>query len=338
MTAVGGIQTSVGGKMAPGIEGAWASTNPRSSYVAGPGGLVAGSAGLTVGRFAWVDWAQMDADNAPAVANNFGSGNPSGFFAFEMQALITGFLGSASMLAVAGQGVTLMTDGDYWVKNYGSNYATPGMYCYADLATGKPSFASGVNAANVISPSSAYVTAQTGKTVTGYIIDNILYVTTATNPIYRGSTLTAGTGVTVGAKVKDQLTSTETGGALNGKGTYSLDTGEMTAYSAGSPGTITFSYGQLTITTLASGTVVLGAMLGTSASDTVPANDAVTDFITGTGGTGNYAVSSATAIATSGAPSSTLTLTTNVVTVWTAQSGGAAGELIKIATPRQRLM
>ncbi len=49
-----GFQTRINQYPAPGVEGAFAGTNPHATYQAGEGALVAGEDGLTVGRFAWM--------------------------------------------------------------------------------------------------------------------------------------------------------------------------------------------------------------------------------------------------------------------------------------------
>lgn len=47
-----GFQTRINQYPAPGVEGAFAGTNPHATYQAGEGALVAGEDGLIVGRFA----------------------------------------------------------------------------------------------------------------------------------------------------------------------------------------------------------------------------------------------------------------------------------------------
>ena len=85
-----GFQTRINQYPAPGVEGAFAGTNPHATYQAGEGALVAGNGGLSVGRFAW------DVDG---VASNAGSGVPSGFVHRDGQASITIWLGQASSRA-----------------------------------------------------------------------------------------------------------------------------------------------------------------------------------------------------------------------------------------------
>ena len=49
-----GFQTQVNAQQAPACAGDFASANPRAATVSPEGGFVAGAAGVTVGRFAWI--------------------------------------------------------------------------------------------------------------------------------------------------------------------------------------------------------------------------------------------------------------------------------------------
>ena len=317
---MGAIQQTVQGRMAPGIEGAWASTNPRSSYVAGPGGLVAGLSGVTVGRFAWVSYQSVDLDEAPAIANNFGSGSVSGFVSFDMQANITTFLADASVVVTPGNGVTLMTTGDYWVKNYGSGYVTPGMYCFADLLTGKPTFSASNSATVVTSASTSAVTATTTTTLTGSISDNILTVTAKNANIYPGMTI-AGSGVATGSKIMLQLTPLLSGEVANGLGRYALNIGNQTVASEA----MTTSYGVLTLGGTPSGAFVIGAYVSATG---YTGGGFITQQLTGSGGTASgdtMVVDNDTTFS-----GQTASATTNVLTSWYALSGGSANQFIKI--------
>src|SRR5258706_7781516 len=107
---------------APAVAGDFASTNPRSAYPAGPGGLVAGAAGVTIGRFAWAVWNTVDGDNAPgtvsnnfpgigvnvAAASNVGGSLPQGLVHREQQGLITAYLAESGMVLPGGFAITLM--------------------------------------------------------------------------------------------------------------------------------------------------------------------------------------------------------------------------------------
>lgn len=122
------FQTSV--KTTPAIAqaGDFASSNPRSVVVAPEGGFVAGTGGVTVGRFVWVQ-----ADGYTVL--NTGSGVPDGFVHREQQALITAFLGETSNVVPAGLPVTVMRTGDYFATCTVGG-ATRGQKAFAKLADG----------------------------------------------------------------------------------------------------------------------------------------------------------------------------------------------------------
>lgn len=122
------FQTVVNVQQAPGVAGDFASSNPRASTIAVEGGFVAGAAGVTVGRFAWVQ-----ADGRTVL--NSGSGVPDGFVHREQQALISTYLAEASNLIPQGFGVTLMRTGDYFMTA-NVNGATRGQKIFASLTDG----------------------------------------------------------------------------------------------------------------------------------------------------------------------------------------------------------
>lgn len=105
-----GFQTQVNLTPAPAVAGDFASANPRKAFVGPESGFVAGAAGVTVGRFAWIQ-----SDGVTVLST--GTGKPDGFIHREQQALITAFLGEASNLVQPGFPVTIMSTGDYWAKS-----------------------------------------------------------------------------------------------------------------------------------------------------------------------------------------------------------------------------
>lgn len=122
------FQTVVNAQQAPAVAGDFASVNPRASVVSPEGGFVCGAAGVTVGRFAWVQ-----ADGVTVL--NTGTGKPDGFVHREQQALITAYLGEASNLIPQGFMVTLMRTGDYYATaTVGA--ATKGQKAFAKLSDG----------------------------------------------------------------------------------------------------------------------------------------------------------------------------------------------------------
>lgn len=121
------FQTRINQYLPIGVEGDFASDNPVSTWLAGEGALVAGDDGVTVGRFAWVD-----ADNMTAA--NTGTGEPQGFVSREGQALITDWMGNASMVIPVGMAVDLKTRGDFIVRT--TTVATVGQKVFASLTDG----------------------------------------------------------------------------------------------------------------------------------------------------------------------------------------------------------
>jgi hypothetical protein len=304
-----GFQQQVNTQPAPAVEGDFASQNPRFSVPAGPGGLVSGLAGVTIGRFAWATAISQDADAAPASVANTGVGAPTGFVHREQQALITQFLADASMVVPQGFAVTLMSGGDFWVKNAGAGQALSGQKAYANFADGRVTFAATASAATV--SLTASIAASTFS-VTGSIAGNVLTVTAVTSgTIVPGATI-SGTGIAIGTQVVGQLT-----GTAGGVGTYAVSIGEQTAAST----TVSGTYGTMTVT-VGTGVVVGGLLSGTG----VAAGTSVTALGTGSGGTGTYIVNNNTVVA-----STAITETTNVENKFIAMSAGMAGELVKIS-------
>lgn len=123
-----GFQTQVNLTPAIGLNGDFASGNPRASFPSPEGGFVAGSGGVTVGRFAWVG------SDGKTVLNT-GTGKPQGFIHREQQAFITTYLAESGSNVPAGQPVTLMNKGDYFATAT-VNAAVIGQKVFAKLADG----------------------------------------------------------------------------------------------------------------------------------------------------------------------------------------------------------
>lgn len=113
------------------VAGDFASANPRASVLAGEGAFVAGAGGVTVGKFAWVQ------PDGRTVLNSGAAGIlPDGFVHRDQQALITVYLGEASMVIPAGFPVTLHNEGDFRATVSGATAATRGAAVSAVSATG----------------------------------------------------------------------------------------------------------------------------------------------------------------------------------------------------------
>lgn len=154
------FQSLVNVTQAPAVAGDFASLNPRHSALAPIGdgtlsGFIAGTGGVTVGLFVW-------AGSDGVTLTNAGSGAPLGFVAREMQALITVFLGEASLVVPAGLPLGSIFDGgDFWAKNTGSGAVTRGLKAFASNTTGAVQFAAA------------------GATVSGYTETNFYAATPA---------------------------------------------------------------------------------------------------------------------------------------------------------------
>lgn len=315
-----GFQTQVGIMPAPAVEGDFCDSNPRYTYDAGPGGLVSGSnsgisgvSGLVVGRFGWAT-SPLDADNAPAVVNNSGSGQVSGFVHREQQGLFTVYLEEVSMAQPPGFPTTLFTGGGFWVVNRGTTEAQVGMKAYANFVGGGASFAATGSPTNSATSSSSTIGAETSS-FTGSISDNLLTVTaTSSGTIYPGTTI-SGTGVASGTQIVSQAS-----GTTGGVGTYYVNIPDQNVASTSISGT----YGLLTVGGTITGTWAVG---GTITGTGVAAGTAITALGTGTGGAGTYVVNNNTAVGTAEA----IDQVGNVETKWTAMSAGPAGALIKIS-------
>lgn len=318
-----GFQTQVYNIQAPGVEGDYADHNPRTTVDAGPGGLVAGAAGVTIGRFAWMDASRIDPMNAPVLCNNFGLGAPDGFVHREQQGLITAFLTASGMVIPAGIMVTLHQHGGFFVINRGTTYAQLNHKAYARLSDGAVAF--GVTATP---PGQASVTGSVAAStfsVTGSITGNVMTVTVVgSGTVVPGATL-SGTGVASGTKVLSQILPLLTGEATGGIGRYAVSIAEHAATST----TISGTYGTMTVTVVGSGTVSVGGVItaGGGGNTASVAGTTVRALGTGAGLTGTYIVDNNTVV-TSG----TLALSTFVETKWFATSAGAAGELIKMSS------
>lgn len=139
------FQSTVNLQQAAAVAGDFASANPRSSVVSHEGGFVAGTGGLTVGRFAWY--------SGNTVLNS-GSGTVGGFVHREQgSALISTYLAEYGNLIPAGFAVNIMRSGDYWAT-VTVNAATVGQKAFASTTDGTVQFAAA------------------GATISGYVETN----------------------------------------------------------------------------------------------------------------------------------------------------------------------
>lgn len=128
-----GFQTSVSLNQAYGVPGTLLVTYPFTSVAALPGELLAGSAGVTMARFAWAD------DDSGVVTNGKPNQLASSRFGLVTRssgrAAITGYLDESSMVIPAGNEVTLY-DGGHALVTVPSGGAKPGQKVFASYYDG----------------------------------------------------------------------------------------------------------------------------------------------------------------------------------------------------------
>lgn len=204
------FQSTINTDPAPAVEGDFASaTSVRHNVLGGPSQYVAGANGLTVGKFAWANPTTNKADNF----NN--GGNFVGFVHRDQPALITTWLGEASLVVQAGLEVTLFDRGDFWGRFAAG--ATIGQKVYANTSTG------------------ALTSAATGSPTTSTVTAN---TTNASATL----TVTAGTGLAVGQPISG--TNIPAGAYISalGTGTGGAGTYTMSAAATGSATGTTVTY------------------------------------------------------------------------------------------------
>jgi len=267
-----GFQKQVNLTPAPAVAGDFASASPRASVLAGPGGLVAGVGGVTVGNFAWVQ-----PDGVTVESYGTGTAVPNGFVHRDQQALIQNYLQQSSMNIPVGFPVTLMRQGDFWAVNNGSGASTIGGAVYARYSDGAVFTAnpSGASATGLIGSTN---TAAIGSTSTGTATGTSLVLTSLTGYVSIGDVV-SGTGVTAGTTIVSQSSGT-TGLA----GTYILS-----AASTASSATIT-TFGTVLDVSSTTGLISVGDSVAGGAG--FPAASTIVSQISGTvGGAGFYRLS-----------------------------------------------
>ena len=289
------------------VAGDFASANPRASALAGPGGFVAGPAGVTVGKFAWALPSAL-ADTDATIVTNFGQGGlkPTGFVGRqEASALITQYLQEYNNLIPQGFGVTVFSAGDFFATVNGAA-ATVGAQVYASYADGSI----WIGAA----PSGASATGSIGATFTATGSGTNLTTSAVTGLISVGDTI-SGTGVPAGTTIVSQ-----TSGTPGGAGVY-VTSVATTAAAA----TVTSFGSVLNVTAVSSGVLAPGqAISGTG----IPAGASIESQVSGAvGGVGVYTISTP---ATAYAASTAVTVAGGILTSFVAQSVAAVGELVKI--------
>jgi hypothetical protein len=314
----GGYQSQVYNQPAQAVAGDRASQNPIATYPAGPGGLIADVAGVTVGAFAWAK-PPTDPNGEYTIATQAGGigGNVAGFVYNWTQGLNTVFLSDGSMLIPQGLPVALAIQGDFWVVNNGTTVATLGQKAYAAIGTGLASFAATGSPTTTSTATGSTIVAATFS-VTGSIQNDILTVTAvASGTVVAGATI-SGTGITTGTQITGQIS-----GTPGGVGVYTISPSQQRSIASQ---TVSGTYGTFTVGTMTLGTgFSVGQVLSGSG---VAAGTTVTQLLTGTGGNGStFAVNNNTAVG-----STAISATGNVETKFVAASVGQPGQLVKITS------
>lgn len=318
------FQTSTQIYPAPAVEGAKASVAPVYPVTAGPGSLISGPNGLTVGRFAWINW---NATTGVGTAQMGVTGNtinwqtiqPDGFLANEGQALVTNFLGDSSLIVPAGLPVTLYDRGDFWARNFLGN-AVYGQKVFANLYTGSI----------LAAAAGSFPTPVVGTNFVGTasFATNVMTVTAATSGTLAVGHLVSGAGIPPGTYIMSLGTGT------GGTGTYNLTTYPGTiaaeaittvapAGTSGFTGQASFATNVMTVTSVTTGALQVGQLVSSAG---VAAGTYITSLGTGTGGTGTYNLS--TTPGTISAQS--VSCSPWIETPWYVNSNGNPGDLVKI--------
>jgi len=292
-----GFQSFVNDNLPIGIPGDWASANPRSSVIGGPGAFIAPPAGTTVGVFAWFD-------PVTALATNYYK--PNAFLAFvhrQKQALITQFLGIASQQIVPGNMVSGHDRGDFLAQFVGA--ASVLQKVYADPVTG---------ACTAAATGGSVTGTDTSSTVTGSVLAVTTADTTGTAPAVgqavTGGTIPEGTSIASSAGSGGGVTSwnlvNANGTAIPNQGAFtSVRKGvQETTYTVALPvaadattdtGAISTA-GVLTVAGTITGVFTAGQFVS-GAGIPVAANAQILQILTGTGGAGTYQLSYSPSVA-----------------------------------------
>jgi hypothetical protein len=323
------FQTAVYSRQAPGLAGDFASDNPRDFYPAGPGGLVAGASGVTIGNFAWVSPSHIDWDSGGTDLNSFGTGPVSGIVHRQQVGQITTFLAEAGLVIPAGNIVSLLTGGDVWLKNSAATLAQSGMKAYAAFLTGAVTFGwTGAPTASASATTASIAAGTAATSALSTISGNVLTTgASVSNTIYPGAIVTGGT-VASGTYIVSQLS-----GVTGGAGTYAVSIPEQTVTSA----TLTFTPSVYTPGTMQAGTVAVGAIIiasgggytTTAATTGTIAGMSVMAAVSST----TWSLAPASGLTAAGTlTSGTIVTASNVETKWYAVSSGAQNEVVRCSS------
>ena len=309
---IGSFQTRVNIYNPIGVEGDFASANPRASALTPDGGsLIAGPNGVLVGAFAWVE-----ADGR--TVNSFASGAvvPTGFVHRDQQGLLTQYLQAAGTLIPPGFPVTLMVAGDFLDLIAGGSSSVFGSSCYARYSDGALFIGAAPTGTTGTGSIGSTNTASLGATFTAAasVASTNLVITSVTGLISIGDTV-SGSGIVGGQTIVSQASGT-TGGA----GTYVLS-----AVATCTGGTVT-CFGHTLNVTASTGLVSVGDTVSGGAG--LPVGATVTAVVSG-GGIGAAGVYTLSAPGTAYTASATgVTTFGSVLNVTATTANFAVGDAI----------
>lgn len=322
------FQKQVNNYQTPAAVGAIASMNPLATVDAGPGGLVAGAAGVVVGRFAWNTYAVAGgpgkAQNNCPISASEAPRVPDGFICNQQQGLITQWLGNAALSVPEGVMVTEHTLGDFWVQSTLSE-ALINNKVFVNLITGQ--VLADVAGAT---PDNYSGTPAVIKGTVASLTNFTLTITTVTSGVVAPGQLVVGANIPDGTYISSLGTSTGGTGTvfLTKNATALFTTQDLTtsvpeAYGAFS-GTASFATNVMTVTAVANGAIHAGQKITSSG---VTSGTYILAQLTGTpGGAGTYSLSTTPGTITSQA----VTGTSWIETDWYVKSAGNVMDLIKI--------
>lgn len=144
------FQTAVGGNIAPGVKGGWASANPHVSLLQPSNGDLSlaanvswrvGTTGAIVGNFAFADTTTGLVTSAHPGTGTLVTATAAGrirlgFVQRDQMALITPYLDGDTLALFGGQPITLLAKGDVWAQFAAG--AAIGSFVFANYGTGAP--------------------------------------------------------------------------------------------------------------------------------------------------------------------------------------------------------
>jgi hypothetical protein len=246
---------------------------------------------------------------------------PDGLVLNQHEALITNWLGQASMVIPQGVGCTLAQRGDFWAQNL-FNAATRGQKVFANLFNGAIATAAPGTFLNLNPGSNA------AFTVSG-IVNGVMSVSAVASGVLAVGQLVQGVGIPANTYIQSLGTGTGSTGTYNLTQTtlnISVSTACTSVAASGVGGaqyTASIATNVLTVTAVAYGVLQVGMYVSGTG---VAAGTYISSLGTGTGGTGTYNLSTSPGTQSS----ATYNASAWIETPWYALSDGNPGDLIKI--------